>query len=162
MSAAYHDDPALIELLLDRGTAVDADYEDGNTPLHRVAGSGSVRVARVLLDHKANVRAARRDTGAEPLHDAAAYGSPKMIAFLLDRGADINARQKSDGRTPLHRAVEEDVDNARPRDAVIALLLARKADFAIKDKNGLTPLALAVKKQRTEIIQLLRKHGARE
>lgn len=38
----------------------------------------------------------------------------------------------------------------------------RKADWTITDKNGLTPLALALEKKRTAIVQLLRKHGTTE
>jgi ankyrin repeat protein len=155
------DDPALITLLLDHGASADAANENGETPLHEVAQGRNVRVARVLLDHKANIRAVRKGTGAEPLHEAAAHGSPKMVALLLDRGADINSRQQSDGRTALHRAIEAE-EEGRSRRAVLDLLLKRKADCSIKDKGGLTPLALAVKKKRTETVHLLRKYGVKE
>ncbi|HEY7156417.1 MAG TPA: ankyrin repeat domain-containing protein [Gemmataceae bacterium] len=158
----WADDPALVELLLDRGAGVNTVHENGWTPLHRIAAFGSVRSARVLLDHKANVRAASRDEGEEPLHAAARRASPKMAALLLNRGADINAQRKSDGRTPLHLAIEEDDDEGNYRRAVIALLLSHKADCILKDKDGLTPLSLAVKKKRAEIVRLLRQHGAKE
>jgi ankyrin repeat protein len=46
--------------------------------------------------------------------------------------------------------------------AVIALRARSKADWSIKDKDSLTPLALAVRNKRTEVVQLLREHGAKE
>lgn len=49
-----------------------------------------------------------------------------------------------------------------PSALVLSAYLARKADCTVKDKDGLTPLALAVKTKRKEIIQLLRKHGVEE
>jgi serine/threonine-protein phosphatase 6 regulatory ankyrin repeat subunit B len=158
--AVAGEDPAVVRLLLDHGALVDTVDSWGLTPLHLAACRGNVQAARLLLDYNANVRAALKDTGEEPLHEAAAYSSAKMVALLLDRGADINARQKNNGWTPLHRAIEADREGSSQR-AVIALL-KRKADYTIKDKDGLTPLAFAVKKDCTKIIQLLRTHGAKE
>lgn len=151
----------MIGLLADFGASVDVADENGETALYRFVRDGNLRMARVLLDHKANVRAALKDTGAEPLHEAAGNRSAKMVALLLDRGADVNAQQKSDGCTPLHIAIDSD-DDRYSRLAVIALLLERKADCTIKNKDGLTPLALAIERERAEVIQLLRKHGAKE
>jgi ankyrin repeat protein len=44
---------------------------------------------------------------------------------------------------------------------IAELLIAKGADVNAKDDNGATPLDLAVKYQRTEIADLLRKHGGK-
>ncbi len=59
--AADAGNTAAVQLMLDLGFPVDArGGEDGATPLHAAAGSGSVEVVRLLLDHDADINA--RDT----------------------------------------------------------------------------------------------------
>ena len=56
--------------------------------------------------------------------------------MCLDRGADVNA-VNDNGQTALHLAVEQSDD-------VIRLLVARGARLDIKDRQGRTPLDLAL------------------
>ena len=83
----------------------------GWTPLHRASESGSVAVARVLLEYGvvANVRDARNRT---PLHLVPhLYKSPggrlDVLRLLLRYGSDIHARD-NEGRTPFMRATENE------------------------------------------------------
>ncbi|KAI0833419.1 ankyrin repeat-containing domain protein [Trametes gibbosa] len=72
---------------------VNAVDEDGRTPLHWAASSGSVDIARYLIDQGADVN--RGDpSGWAPLHIA--EGSPKARLNTADRV----------GNTPLHLAME--------------------------------------------------------
>jgi ankyrin repeat protein len=45
---------------------------------------------------------------------------------------------------------------------VAELLIAKGADVNVKNNQGRTPLSLAKKKGHNEIVELLRKHGAKE
>jgi ankyrin repeat protein len=152
-------------VLLGKGVPVDVRDGSGRTPLHDAVLSTehSEAMIRLLLAHKANVRAAAKD-GWEPIHRAAQACNAAGVALLLDHKADVNAREKEEGRTPLHLAIEDGWLLDEPNEArslpVVQLLLRRKADVTIKDKKGRSPLDLAAEMKYANIVRLLRKHGA--
>ncbi|MFP3168833.1 MAG: ankyrin repeat domain-containing protein, partial [Thermoproteus sp.] len=82
--------------------------DEGETPLHIVAGYGYVGKVELLLQHGAspNVRTRHGDT---PLHYAVCNSKANnvfdVVKVLLAGGADVNVRN-IDGRTPLHCAAE--------------------------------------------------------
>ena len=47
------------------------------------------------------------------------------------------------------------------RKEIVELLIAKGADVNVKTEDGLTPLDRAIKYQRTETADLLRKHGGK-
>ena len=47
------------------------------------------------------------------------------------------------------------------RKEIVELLIAKGGDVNVKTEDGLTPLDRAIKYQRTETADLLRKHGGR-
>jgi len=146
----------------------------GDTALHFAAAAYRSEIAQQLMAAGSSVRARNR-FGDEPLH-AAAVGSPgsprwnpmaqvAIINCLIDAGADPNARTKA-GVTPLHRAVRTRCAGA------VRILLQRRADPAIQNKNGSTAMDLAIhntgrggtgspeaKAQQQEIVRLLQAMG---
>ncbi|HIL25101.1 MAG TPA: ankyrin repeat domain-containing protein [Verrucomicrobia bacterium] len=90
------------------------------------------------------------------IHGAANYGNIEAIKQHLAAGTDVNAKDKYGG-TPLHRAVGNLV-----RKEIVELLIAAGADVNAKAKNGKTPLDEAITDFRTEIANLLRKHGGKK
>lgn len=148
----------------------------GDTALHIAAAAYRHQLVGKLIAAGANVRARNR-RGAEPLHYAADGGpgscswNPQAqaatVAALIAAGADPDAVDNS-GVAPLHRAVR-----TRCTGAVRALLLGG-ANAKLKNKNGSTPMKLAIattgrggsglpeaKAEQVEIQRLLRQHGAR-
>ena len=87
------------------------------------------------------------------------YGDPELTNRLLEAGGDPNWTMGawSFGGTCLHEAVV--LDAGLP---VIRALLDHGADVGLHDRDGRTPLALAVCLNRTEAAALLRERGARE
>ena len=87
--AAFFAQPEAAALLLARGSTAGAHGTGWmtGTPLHSAATSGSVAVARLLLDAGADPNA-RQSHGWTPLHSAAQNGNAALTALLLERGAD--------------------------------------------------------------------------
>jgi len=80
-------------------------------------------------------------------------GNIEAVKQHLDDGADVNA--EGGLGTPLHFAADEG------HKEIAELLIAKGADVNVKTEDGLTPLDRAIKYQRTETADLLRKHGGK-
>jgi len=145
----------LIYLLMDKGAIISKDdnlLPDEGASLHAVWGN-QADVLKQLLDHGADVNTADR-WGWSLLHYAAYDGD--MTKMLLEKGANPNTVERERGRTPLHWAVFKN------RKTKAETLLAHGANMDARDWYGKTPLSLAKEEGHTEIIELLRKHGAKE
>jgi len=141
----------VMETFLSAGVTIDYRFEGGQTPLMISAIAGRAGMAHCLIENGAGVNLC--DHGKyTALHWAAFYGRTRVVGELLDVGAEINAVQNS-GDTPLSLAV------TRSHIAVVGLLLDRGADPNIASNHG-SPLTIALKRSKREIIALLRQAGA--
>jgi ankyrin repeat domain-containing protein 50 len=84
----------VVSLLLDRGTDINKEISDVESPLQIASAAGHEAVVQVLLEHGANVNASGGNHGGA-LQLASEYGRAKISKLLLERGAKVNAR---DGR----------------------------------------------------------------
>lgn len=158
---------AIVRFLLEEGADPDM-YNDnalpkGCTALYIVAcfptvgshnGDTSVALARLLLDHGANVNMpelAQRETA---LQKATKSGSAALVRLLLERGADANlqsrhgdtalhyAATRSYGDPPLHYVATRSYKSSQ--EEIMRLLLKEgAADVNIQDDWRRTPLHLA-------------------
>ena len=106
------------EIMLAAGVVrrVDERDEAGDTALISAAAGGNARIARVLVQRKADVNAAGR-YGRRPLSYAAERSDHALLALLLQAGAIVDYVDV-DGRSPLMLSVQS-------RDSVAAGLLIR-------------------------------------
>jgi uncharacterized protein len=104
--AAFFGQRKAVEILLATGAQVNVAARNSMkvAPLHSAAAADQTEIARLLLEHGADVNA-RQQAGVTPLHQAAAAGQLGLAELLLDHGADVNART-DDGATPLGLAVK--------------------------------------------------------
>ena len=181
--AALQGRKGMADVLLANGAEINAKWIRGATPLHVSASPNNKDLWELLIRKGADVNAKLVD-GETVLHVAARLGLADLAGTLLSSGADPNARTDS-GHTPLHLVGGEDLFTgilkaawlerqtvgsflagiaaaSQGRTAVVEVLLAGGADINAKDENGLTPLQLAAKTGRTDLVELLKRHHASE
>ena len=124
------------ELLLHHSCKVDAQDENGNHPLHLACERGHVEAVKVLLSHRADVKALN-DAAWTPLHAAAGGRKDcrEVGEILLKHGAETDAVNEN-GNQPLHLACK------RGHAATGILLVSNGADGKSLNNNGYSPLEL--------------------
>ncbi len=155
---------AVVELLLDKGAAIEAKAEDGCTPLSTAAFNGHVDVVKLLLDRGAAVEGKHKDS-VTPLAMAAQQGHIGVVRLLIEKGAVVDAKD-SDGFTPLARAAQNRTGLLARHLEVMKFLLSKGANPNTLGftplTDGKTALQLAEEQGNTEVAELLREAGARE
>ena len=139
----------VVSALVDAGSDVNAQDNEGNTPLHfavkrinreKLPARDYEGIIRLLLERKADVHLVNV-AGATPLHTAAAFrADPSAVEMLIQAGADVNLKTlpSSGGWTPLHGAA------ARNSAGVAAVLLKHGADLSVRDSREQRPIQVAV------------------
>ena len=147
-------DNAAVEALLASGAEVDeTDFIIGSA-LHIAVSEGNSEIARILIDHSADVEAISELQGSRALHLAAQFGNAAMLALLLESGADFEARDGLQS-TPLGLAASAGHAEA------VRQLLDRGANVHAKDgQYGGTPLHAACFQGRLDVVKLLLDYGA--
>lgn len=157
----------MLEQLLKNGENVDITDDKRDTPLlHLIkqAKQGSedtewdiVKIAKLLLEYKANPNVVSDWPNKTPLLLAAEQGNEKLMDLFLEYGADINQRgiwtPGQSGNTALHAAAVNGNEEAAK------LLLSKGADVNAKGTNDNTPLHHAVGRH-LHMVKLLVSNGS--
>lgn len=144
-----------VAALLKHGAKIEATDKSGCTPLLIAAQYGHAELVAFLLQKGANGKAVdgARDTA---LHWAAYKGSINVCGLLLFRGELHWTSIDAFGQSPLHLA------SLRGHTTVVRYLLSegtraeRKQLLFLPDKNGKTPLDLAIHRKRPTVEAVLR------
>jgi len=150
-------------------TAGDRALGEGSTPFMRAAKSGDVAVMRLLLaagadpmltqPNQANAMMLAAGLGwrdgspAAPSFDQGSeQDAIEAITLCVEVGLNINATTTT-GDTALHAAI-----SGRGGESIIRFLVEHGADLAAKNKQGRTPLDVAVasRRERTETVTYLK------
>ncbi len=139
----------VVEIILTRNRdLINTISTIGETPLFVATISEQLAVVKRLLKEHAdpNIQHIR---GGTPLHYASSVGYLLIVQELLHHHADPNI-QMTDGITPLMAAT------FKGHLSIVQLLLQSGADPTLKDHdNGQTALDIAVRKDHSEIIDIL-------
>jgi ankyrin repeat protein len=129
---------------------------EAGTALHTASYEGHMAVVRSLLKCGVEVDARGR-WNQSPLQLVSTKGHLDAVQYLLDHGADPNFRSDGD-ITALRRAA------AGGCLEIVRVLLEHHADANAQDKDGLTPMHVALlrgsKADHLQIVRLLLKYGA--
>ena len=125
--AAYRDDLALANLLINAGADPDKSNELGATPLFLAADNGSVDMVQLLLESGANPNAPLH-VGETPLMTAARTGNADAVQSLIEHGADVDVTEKRRGQSALMWAV------AQGHNETVAVLIENDAELTIRSR----------------------------
>ncbi len=114
----------------------------------------------MLLEENVDVNY-QNNYGYTPLMKAAKDNDIKVMQKLLQHKADVNLRNNVDEDTALSFAIKNKHRSTNQLKAV-EMLLNNRADINCQDRNGHTPLMLAVKDARFELVQLIFKHRGKQ
>lgn len=125
---------------------------DGLTALHLAALAGHVGVCEMLIfggvvNSNPNVKTI--ENGALPLHMAAWHGSSEVLKLLIERAAVLVDEVTADGYSALHYACWGGMLVSAK------YLLKRGASVAKKNNDGYTPLVIAARCGKVEIVEYL-------
>jgi ankyrin repeat protein len=154
----------IAKILLDHGADVNARDLRGNTPLHYAALKGDVELVRLLLERGADPFAL--NTVGEAPADLAAEKGHAQAAQLIKSWRRAKERgwvpERETAEAVSVASLEEELFEAvRRGDASrVEGLLEKGADPNCRGENGLTPLHIAAKLGRVEIIRRLVTKGA--
>ena len=126
--------------------------------MYRAAFFGHKEVAELLIAEGAEVNV-KNNRKVTPLHIAARRDHKEVAEVLITKGANMNAKNLN-GWTPLFNATSEG------HMKTAELLIAEGANVNAKEaegrtRQGRTPLDWAIFFNKTEIADLLRKHGGK-
>ena len=151
--------------------------------IHAAAYIGNIEAVKQHIAAGSDVNAMKSIEGT-PLHMAAKKGHKEIVELLIAKGADVNAKIEDGliykGNTPLDWAIRrkhpETADLLRKHGGkhgtihgaarggdieAVKEFLAAGADVNAKNAIDETPLDLAIENDKTEIADLLRKHGGK-
>ena len=123
----------MVEELCARRCSTSVLDSGGLTPLHLAASLGFADIARMLIDHRADMNCGSSAGGDTPLHLATAGNHPEVVQLLLDQGAAVD-HPNTEGKTCLMYAA------AKGYHAIAQLLLAYGANPEATDLCGNTAL----------------------
>lgn len=182
-----NEEKAVIQILQSGQVNVDVPNKLGYTPLMVASQQGYLRLVHMLIDYGADVTlkngsgknsimlacfAGHLDIikhlrkcgvschttdfgGSTPMHWAADGGHCKVVQYLITNGCEVDVKDTSSLWTPLMRvsAINGNVD-------VASSLIQAGANVNVKDKDGKTPLMVAVLNNHESLVRLLLAKGA--
>ncbi|KAI9733140.1 MAG: hypothetical protein M1834_003687 [Cirrosporium novae-zelandiae] len=143
---------AVCKMLLRHSVNVNARDKDGKTALHKIFEwpNAQVDMVRLLLDNRADPNVQDKDSQA-PLYRACLVGNVEGAQMLLKYGADIDDGENIFGRTALHGAI------VAKSLGLVKMLIEKRANLSIRDKQERDPIAEAVHDGNNEILSYLLK-----
>jgi len=127
----------LIYKLLKYGANINAQDNEGNTPLINLSRTAANKKNVVFLIEQGADISKANNKGETPLITACKYGKKEIVKILLDYGADIN-KQDNEGNSPLHIACKYYKNVGK--ESIIEYLIKRGADINILDNENETPI----------------------
>lgn len=151
MLATLKHDHELAGMLVLRKADLGRRNRYGDSALMMASLTGDVALVKAFVEAGAAVN----QSGWSALHYAAFGGSAQVVTYLISKGADKNAVAPN-GYTPLMLAARDGKVEAAKS------LLFEDADANFRNSAGETAMIVAERRRKPELIELLKRAGARE
>ncbi|MEZ5040432.1 MAG: ankyrin repeat domain-containing protein [Saprospiraceae bacterium] len=184
LEAIEDDKLDLVKFMIEKGTDVNAQNNEGWTPLMQAVEGGNMTIINLLLEKGADINQQDKE-GHTALFVAAEEGDMEITKMLIQKGAKVDIKT-GEGWNAFMEAVDEgqmemaellinkgaDVnayygDDTPLMEAIneghidmVKLLLQKGADPNKKDQEGYTPLMEAANEGYIEMVKLLLDKGA--
>ncbi len=152
----------VVKVLLESGADIHYPDGSGRYPVHFVCISSNIEMVKYVL-----AKGGDKDLNRGPwpmLVSVCDHGqaSAELIPILIKAGANPDVFKGN--ITPLIASIRLDPKVRKPEIArsYVKALIETKADVNLKDKKGVSPLQWATKRGDHEIIEMLKKAGAKE
>ena len=148
--ATINNHPDVIEILIAYGADLDAQNQEGNTPL-MIACQNAERQEALLKLLKLGADIEKPNKKYEkPIAIAIKSGNRQFVDILLKHGCNVNAKDVN-GTTPLMIAAKYG------QKETLRVLLTKGADLTDRDEKGLTALDYATKYKNPGSVDILAK-----
>jgi ankyrin repeat protein len=158
IAAAERGDAVAVKRLIERGANVNAQDEKRDSAFLIAGARGRTEVLKLLLAAGADLKSTNR-YGGTALIPACHYGHVETVKLLLGTKIDVD-HVNNLGWTALLEAVILG-DGGAVHTEIVRLLLARGANVNLADREGVSPLSHARRRNFREMASILEKAGAR-
>lgn len=158
IEAAERGDVAAVKRLVGKGASVNAQDEKRDSAFLIAGARGRTEVLKVLLAANPDFKVTNR-YGGTALIPACHYGHVDTVRLLLGTKIDVN-HVNNLGWTALLEAVILG-DGGAAHTEIVRLLVAHGAAVNLADREGVTPLGHARKRNYRGMVAILEKAGAR-
>ena len=153
--ASKHGHLEIVKCLLEFKNSVNDKMLNGYTALHLAAEKGHSEIAKHLITKGAEIDAESDEKHITPLMLAIQKGHLNIACSIIDQLDDDFIDELSFGKNPLHAIIKR--SNHEDQNAIRLIQILCRTDIYIYqlDKNNFTPLALAVKLNKPNLVELL-------
>jgi ankyrin repeat protein len=156
--AVQNNQEAAAKVLIEAGSNINAQSSHLDTPWLLAGARGRTEMIRLMIPRGPDYRLTNR-YGGSALVPACHYGHVDTVRLLLTTEIDVN-QVNNFGWTCLLEVVV--LGNGSPPYVEIAkMVLAAGADPNIADKQGVTPVAHALRRHQTEVAKAIADAGGR-
>jgi ankyrin repeat protein len=127
----------MARLLARHSSRINAQDDEGKTPLYHAAAAKNGCVVRLLLERDDVDIDLPSYFDGPPLHSAIDSGQQEIVKNLITRGVNVESKD-AQGQRPIHKAIKLGLS-----DTLLALL-EKKVDVTATTHSGHTPLELAM------------------
>ena len=146
--------PEIALLLINNGAEININNKKEETPLILAIELKYPEIVKLLINKGAEINTRFKNVYT-PLAYALRYSTPEIVKLLIDNNAKLSNSYINKKITPLIYALL----NSRPE--IAKMLIKNGADVNVINKAGQSPLDLAKSHGYNEIIELLKKYGAK-
>ncbi len=155
--ATDHNRIAIARVLIAAGANVNAKDSRQDSPYLLAGAQGRLEILKMTLAHGADLGSTNR-YGGTALIPAAERGHVAVVRTLIDAGVKVDHINRL-GWTALLEAIILSDGGTRHQE-IVRMLIAAGADVNLADKDGVTPLQHALRRNYTAMATMLRSAGA--